>query len=298
MDMENQFEFEDVDQGIILKKYHGNDGNVAVPAQKDGKNVARIGKYAFAENRKIEYVFLPDEILVIDRHSFYNCRNLVKVSVPGGVKSVGDGAFKNCERLSVLELREAKPGNTCLKHLIYDQNHALKVMIHYQGILHGENTAYLYFPDFEYEYIANEPARIFSEVGYGAGYLYQQCFFDNDVDYGRYDSVFASAYVSEDMETLARIAAMRLRYPYCLSEDAEKKYQEYLLENLLQIGIMFLKKDERESLEILEKLGYFTEETVIALIHEAGRQQLMKGLAWLLNYKKKHFATGKQRFEL
>lgn len=294
--MEEQFEFEETEDGAVLKKYHGKENVVTVPEM--GQGTVCIGRYAFAENRNLEEVFLPDGVRVIDRHAFYNCRRLSKISVPGGLKSVEDGAFKNCEGLSNLELRQAEPGNTCLKHLVYDQNHALRVTIQYREKSSGQDMACLFFPDFEYEYIANEPARIFNEVGYGAGYLYQQCFFDKDVDYGRYDSIFRSACVSEPMETLAVIAMLRLLYPYLLLPEAAESYRKYLSGHLVSVCMMILKKDCREQLFMLEQLGYFTEESLPGLIEEAGKLRLGKGVAWLLDYRNKKFGQRKQEFDL
>lgn len=294
--MEDLFEFEEGRAGAVLKKYYGQEHAIAVPEY--GTGTVGIGRYAFAENRSLEEVFLPDGILVIDRHAFYNCRSLSRVSVPGGLKTVEDGAFKNCEKLSCLEIREAEPGDTCLKHLIYDQNHAVRAEIHYRENGGQCKTARLFFPGFEYEYIANEPARVFHEVGYGVGYLYQQCFFDRDVDYGRYDSVFASACVSEPPEILSEIALLRLTYPYKLSAEAAGRYQSYLSEYLLPVCMMILEKDCMEQLLMLEELGYLKEEILPELMEEARKKRLGKGLAWLFDYQNRKFGRKKQEFYL
>lgn len=286
--------FETKNNRVILKKYSGTESIVIVPKQIEGKEVQAIGTYAFAENRQLQEIVLPDGLLKIDKHAFYNCRNLEQVSVPGGLESVEDGAFKNCEKLTKFILHHAKPGNVCLKHLLYDQNHTIKVMIEYQFI----GMSYLYFPSYEYEYIANEPARIFNEVGYGAGYLYQQCFFNNDVDYIRYDSIFSSAIVSEDMETLLSIALLRLKYPYQLSDLAKERYRNYIINNFTSICMLIFEYDKKEWLLFLEQLGFFREDILPELIEETRKHQFLKGLAWLMDYQRKYFSSKKEEFLL
>lgn len=295
--MKEPFEFEIKNGKCGLKKYLGDQRIVNKIEQRE-KEIEYIASYAFAENRNIEEVILPDSILQIGRHAFYNCRNLKKLSVPARIKDIEDGAFKNCERLKEIELRKAESGKLCLKHLLYEQNQKLWVKIYYCKKWQGVDMAYLFFPGFEYEYIANEPARIFNEVGYGAGYLYQQCFFDGDVDYKRYDSIFTSACVSETMETLAGIALMRLGYPYGLEIEAKQRYYHYIIKNLIPISIWILKKEDREQLFLLEQLGVFTNESLLELIEKVRSQHLMKGLAWLLDYHKTHFGRKENHFEL
>ena len=296
--IDRDFEFIIDGDQAVLKKYRGSGISAIVPEQADGKEVVRIGDYAFAENRRMEEVFLPDSVRTISRHAFYNCRRLKKISVPGGLLEVEDGALKNCESLSELKLRRAEAGNTCLKHLLYEQNHAVHVTIAYKEAVSGSHTACLYFPAFEYEFVANEPARIFSEIGYGAGYLYQQCFFDKDVDYRRYDSVFSSACVSETLETLGEIALLRLSYPYRLQQEAEEAYQAYLRKNVVRLGISLLEKEDWDLFLLLEKTGLFSAEILPEFIREAGSRRLGKGVAWLLNYQKTQFPAKEKNFEL
>jgi hypothetical protein len=296
--MSEIFRFEVGETEAVLTEYMGEEASVRVPEFSDGKRVVSLGRYAFAENRNLSEVFLPDGVRCLGRHVFYNCRNLKKISVPGGLFEVGDGAFKNCERLSELELRKAEPGNTCLKHLVFDQNHALHVKIQYAEKTGSEDTAALYFPDFEYEYIANEPARIFNEVGYGAGYLYQQCFFDKDVDYERYDGVFSSAVVSEGIETLSEIALLRLGFPYRLGEMSRRAYEEYLRGNVVGVVVSLLEKERWDGMRLLGEIGVFSEDMMPGVIEEVRGRNLMKGVAWLLHYQKERFGRREKKFEL
>ncbi len=204
----------------------------------------RIENYAYAENRELRVVSIPEETRYIGRHAFYNCRNLEEIYLPHGNIEIGDGAFKNCERLTRIFMEQGDSGCTCLKDIMYDLNQEITVSISYQD----EDAALLLFPHYEYEYIANEPARIFSEVGYGIGYLYQQCFYDSQPDYVRYDSLWPQARIHEDTSVLARIFSWRLRFPHGLSEKAMDDYLSFWNQNTQQMLEYFIEMKERDAL--------------------------------------------------
>ncbi len=211
----------------------------------------RIENYAYAENRELRVVSIPQETRHIGRHAFYNCRNLEELYLPHGNIEIGDGAFKNCERLARIFMEQGDSGCTCLKDIMYDLNQEVTVSISYRE----GDRALLLFPHYEYEYIANEPARIFSEVGYGIGYLYQQCFFDSQPDYARYDSLWAQARIHEDTSVLARILSWRLRFPHGLSEQAGDDYLSYWNRNTGQLLKYFIEAKDRDSLRFFLEQG-------------------------------------------
>jgi len=283
--MEQTFHFIEKEGFSVLERYQGTEPLLIVPADSGISPVAVIGRYAFAENRIVEEIQLPESIASIERHAFYNCRGLRKLSVPGSLQEIGDGALKNCENLEKIVVFQAQPGNICLKHLVYDQNHTFEADILYDQT-DGQKEARLLFPSFEYGYVANEPARIFNEVGYGAGYLYQQCFFNRDVDYKRYDEVFLQACISEPLEILERIARLRLLFPYALSAGAERRYRTYLSEQLPVICVQHFQRDAMQEMDELDKLGFFAPNLTHSLIHVVNalrEKELLSGVAWTLD---------------
>jgi len=280
--MKENFTFIHEHNVSVLARYNGLKQHVAIPADACPCPLTVIGRYAFAENRTIKEVSIPIGVEIIKRHAFYNCRSLKKLSIPGTLLQVEDGAFKNCECLSELFFYNAKPGQTCLKHLIYDQNHALEIEVHYMEDSCDQTQARLFFPGFEYEYVANEPARIFSEVGYGAGYLYHQCFFNNDVDYARYDDLFARACVSESAETLERIARLRLSFPYKLSVKAAELYRSYLVEHIKDICKIYFKQNQIDAIETLYALGIFNQADMAGIAEVLRQCGLLNGVAWIM----------------
>ena len=210
----------------------------------------RIEDYAYADNRELTEIQIPEGTKQIGKHAFYNCRSLHTLQLPHGGIEIGDGAFKNCRNLSRIILRHGEGDCTCLKDILYDMYHEVTVSIFYDS----GSQAVLLFPAYQYEYIANEPARIFQEVGYGAGYLYQQCFYDAQVDFRRYDDLWSHACVSEDPLTLARILSCRLRFPRKLSDHARTSYMHYLRDHREELLTCYIKEQD------MDTLRYFLEQ--------------------------------------
>ena len=72
------------DTAAILK-YKGNAHDVTVPSHVDGAPVAMIDMGAFAGNRVLTSVTLPDTLRLIGVKAFYNCQSLCQVNIPDGV---------------------------------------------------------------------------------------------------------------------------------------------------------------------------------------------------------------------
>ena len=95
----------------------------------DYKNtpVTSIGDWAFANNKYVETVEIPDSIKKIGKGAFYNCVKLQSITIPEDVtalsantfekclyleevnlgsqlKSIGDEAFYDCRRLRTLDI--------------------------------------------------------------------------------------------------------------------------------------------------------------------------------------------------
>ncbi|MCH5265231.1 MAG: leucine-rich repeat protein [Lachnospiraceae bacterium] len=210
----------------------------------------KIADYAYAQNRELTEAVIPAETRCIGRHAFYNCRALETISLPHGKIEIEDGAFKNCHRVSRIILWEGAGDCSCLRDILYDMNQEITVTVHYGR----DEKAVLLFPHYEYEFIANEPARIFSEVGYGAGYLYQQCFYNAQIDYPRYDGLWKQACVSEDIPVLGKLLSYRLQFPYGLSAEARADYLAYWEEHMGELLEFYMKESDMDSLKFfLEK---------------------------------------------
>ena len=98
------FEYEEIDGGIKITKYAGEHEIFAVPNSIDGKTVVSIGREAFAANRWLSAIVLPDSVKIIESLAFYGCTNLCYIDLGAGEKTVENYAFSNCPSLYGIDL--------------------------------------------------------------------------------------------------------------------------------------------------------------------------------------------------
>ena len=60
-----------------------------------------IGVNAFAGNRNITSIELPEGIAYIREGAFSGCTALKEINIPASVKAIGDSAFKGCTALKL-----------------------------------------------------------------------------------------------------------------------------------------------------------------------------------------------------
>ena len=84
---ESDFECEEIDGGVKILAYVGNEHVVVIPESIGGKNVIALGETAFA-NSAVRAVKVPDCIESIGKGAFAGCDNLATLRLP----FVGDGA--------------------------------------------------------------------------------------------------------------------------------------------------------------------------------------------------------------
>lgn len=82
-------------QEIRINAYTGSEANIVIPSEIDGLPVTQFQKGAFAGNKTIESVVLPDTITVIDEEVFKDCTGLVSVVFPKNLTVIKDQAFYN-----------------------------------------------------------------------------------------------------------------------------------------------------------------------------------------------------------
>lgn len=89
-----------VDEGsIVIDKYMGNRTSVVIPAEMEGMPVTVIGNFAFYECRKLVKVTLPDSLEGIGHAAFEGCTSLKEITIPEGVTDLGGNAFYRCRNL-------------------------------------------------------------------------------------------------------------------------------------------------------------------------------------------------------
>ena len=52
------------------------------------------------------HVVVPEEVTIIGEDAFYDCQNMVSITLPKGIQSIGSGAFGYCCNLEEIVLSE------------------------------------------------------------------------------------------------------------------------------------------------------------------------------------------------
>lgn len=91
------------DGQIKISMYSGFETDIIIPDQIDGIPVTAIGDYAFS-SRDIVSISIPDGVISIGDHAFEHCRKLQSVKLPSGLKKIGASAFADCPSLETLRI--------------------------------------------------------------------------------------------------------------------------------------------------------------------------------------------------
>lgn len=266
---------------------------IALKEIKIPEYVTDIQKYAFHNCIKLEHIYLPNNISILEDYAFYNNHCLCEIALPEDI-FVGMGTFKNCRNLKNVILQ----GNTTFLDVFADLEQEVELhIINMPKEQKGYTEAKLFFPDFEYEYMENYPARQFKQMNYGSGYLYHQCIHNSGIDFARYDDLFSMAKREETKYIALEIAFNRLQYPYKLREKNKIEYMAFLKQNILFAVKSYLQQMER--IYFLSKLnGIFTSENIDNIIDIAIQQKNVQAISFLTDYKMKHFGITKKAFDL
>jgi len=77
-------------------------GELVIPAQIAGNEVAEIGMGAFAYCLEIERLVLPHQVETIGAEAFLNCSKLTEVYLPASLVEIGVNAFEMCEGMKTV----------------------------------------------------------------------------------------------------------------------------------------------------------------------------------------------------
>lgn len=81
--------------GVSIGGYTGNNGPVVeIPGTVGSEPVTGVGESAFAGNKSLQAVVLPETVTEIGANAFSGCANLEQAQIPADVRSIGSGAFQ------------------------------------------------------------------------------------------------------------------------------------------------------------------------------------------------------------
>jgi len=89
---------------VIIKGYTGNPVNVQIPATIDGYPVVRIEEDAFYDCTNLVNMTLPEGLTTIGAAAFGDCYNLRNIVIPSTVTNIGDYAFVGCTNLTEITI--------------------------------------------------------------------------------------------------------------------------------------------------------------------------------------------------
>lgn len=89
------FDYEIVDEKIVITGYIGADTVITVPAEIDGISVVKINEGAFNGNTTLTSVTVSEGVKDIGASAFENCTSLATISLPTTVIHIGEKAIYN-----------------------------------------------------------------------------------------------------------------------------------------------------------------------------------------------------------
>ncbi|MCM1184881.1 MAG: leucine-rich repeat protein, partial [Roseburia sp.] len=98
------FRYETYSDHVVITEYKGDDTEVEIPSEINGKPVTEIGENAFWKYNRLRNVEIPDSVTEIGEMAFGYCTGLRSVEIPDSVTEIGLGAFGYCVSLGSVKL--------------------------------------------------------------------------------------------------------------------------------------------------------------------------------------------------
>lgn len=92
--------------GVEIIRYIGEEANISVPEHFAEIPVISIANLAFADNKNVQSITIPDGVETIGDDAFSNCRGLLNVELPDSVTKIGERAFADCVKLKSFRIPE------------------------------------------------------------------------------------------------------------------------------------------------------------------------------------------------
>ena len=95
----------DDSQSYVIMEYNGDEENVTIPSEYNGKTISRIGSFSFYKNESLKNLVINSNIKTLGGLCFASCPNLETITfTSGGSCDIGHCAFRGCEKLNSIDL--------------------------------------------------------------------------------------------------------------------------------------------------------------------------------------------------
>ena len=96
-----------IGDSYTVRGYEGDNTDLVIPEEYNGKKVARIKSRAFINNTAITSVTIPDSVTNIGSSAFAGCGNLKSATLGEGVTNINAYAFKDCVSLESITIPDS-----------------------------------------------------------------------------------------------------------------------------------------------------------------------------------------------
>lgn len=275
---------------IRITDYSGTDTEVWVPEEIEGIPVKIISKKTFLSRKQLRKVVLPGTVEEIGDWTFAYCTNLESVWLPKKEMKLGNRIFMECPNVRRVyayepETERGEAGGK-LPYGRDEESQKAALLAASAGIL---DTEYLMVPAEagSESWIRKWDAKMNTVMEEEDGEGYTKMILCGEEDYGS----SLEEFVKNKRKGKVRLALLRLMNPIGLSEEDERKLQDYLVAHTKgceseESWEVLLEEygHEQEYFEKFADIGCVTEENFDALLTDMpGEYAEMK--AFLIRYK-------------
>lgn len=89
---------------VRITGYTGQETELAIPSEINGRTVTEIGSYAFSGCSGLTRIEIPSGVTRISDFAFKDCSGLTGIEIPSGVTLIGESTFSGCSGLTRIEI--------------------------------------------------------------------------------------------------------------------------------------------------------------------------------------------------
>ena len=308
---------------VEIVRCYGTSGEVVLPEEVDGLKVVSVAPYCFSDRKRkedtdvltatvneyglgfgegellagniVESVSFPDSVERIGNYIFYGCKSLTKLKFSDRLKDIGSGAFTGCGSISKLYVRIVHDNKTAVKEILGDLWQ--RIDVRFENVITG-NVSDLVFPEHYEEAVENTPARILYTQHHGSGNDYRQCFYNRELDYFKYDSLFIVAMARDDIDQLEDQVFKRLSTPVNMTDKHKEEYIMFIKTNYEKIIPDIIEKDNTDWINLFKEFKLWTDDMLDLAVDTASRLGRTEILSIIMNEKSKKSPAKKKKYLL